>query len=50
VALVRGPFATAADAAPLHGRADGIWTCAPFMRAPDPEAFLTPLVAALEDA
>jgi indole-3-glycerol phosphate synthase len=49
-ALVRGPFAAAADFAPLRGRADGIWTCAPFMRATDPAAFLSTLASALEDA
>jgi indole-3-glycerol phosphate synthase len=48
--LVRGPFARPEDCATMRGRADGIWTCAPFMRAADPTAFLTSLVAALEDA
>jgi indole-3-glycerol phosphate synthase len=46
--LIRGPFETVEDLARVRGRADGVWLRGPWLRAPDPEIFLTSLVQAAE--
>ncbi len=47
--LVRGPFTTPAQVAPLRGRADAIWVAGTWLRAPDPARLLADLVAAGEE-
>lgn len=42
--IVRGPFSDAAALAPLKGKADAVWICAPWLLAADPAAFLKALV------
>jgi indole-3-glycerol phosphate synthase len=49
IAIVRGPFATAADLAWVRGKARAVWICGPFLRAADPVGFARGILLAAEN-